>query len=485
MTVFSKITTNFASQMKKNRILEQVTIESIAAEGKALARVDDKVIFVKGVAPGDVVDLRITRKKKSFMEGVPIKFHQYSKDRIEPFCSHFGVCGGCKWQFLPYDIQLAFKQQQVDDQISRLGKVEGILPSTILPSEKTQYYRNKLEFTFSNNRWLTKEEIDSGEVFERSALGFHIPGRFDKVLQIEHCYLQDEPSNAIRNSVYEFAIENGLSFYDIRRNVGLLRNLVIRTSSTGEVMVILQVGENNVADTTIVLDHLAQAFPTITSLNYVINLKLNDSMQDQEVINYQGRVYIEESMLKSEASDESLIFRIGPKSFYQTNSDQAYQLYRLTRELAQLEGHELVYDLYTGTGTIANFVAHQAAKVIGIEYVKEAIEDAKINSEINGITNTEFFAGDMKDLLNDDFIADHGQPDVVIVDPPRAGMHGDVVAMLNKLKAKRIVYVSCNPATQARDIEMMKDTYEVKTLQPVDMFPQTHHVENIAVLELK
>lgn len=460
-------------------------IEGIAAEGKALARVENKVVFVKGVAPGDIVDLRVIKKRKNYLEATPVHFHKYSDDRVEPFCEHFGTCGGCKWQHIPYQLQLDFKQQQVEDQLIRIGKIEGIKPAKIMGSKNTEYYRNKLEFTFSNNRWLTREEIDSGESFDQSVLGFHVPGRFDKILQINHCYLQAEPSNSIRNAVYEFAIENDIAFYDIKKNVGLLRNLTIRTTSTGETMVILQVGENNRNDTVKVLEFLKSTFPEITSLNYVINLKLNDSMQDQQVINYAGQEYITEEMIKEEGSDEKLQFRIGPKSFYQTNSEQAYELYKAARKFAALTGDEIVYDLYTGTGTIANFVAHEAGKVVGIEYVEEAIVDARINSEINGIENTSFFAGDMKDVLNDEFVAENGKPDVIIVDPPRAGMHADVVKMLDRLGAKKIVYVSCNPATQARDVDLLKDNYKVVSLQPVDMFPQTHHVENIALLELK
>ena len=471
--------------MKKNRVLEQIEIEAIAAEGKALARVENKVVFVKGVAPGDVVDLRITNKRKSYLEATPIHFHKYSDIRVEPFCEHFGTCGGCKWQHIPYQHQLDFKEQQVEDQLLRIGKIEGVRPHPIMGSAKTRFYRNKLEFTFSNSRWLTREEIDSGASFDQSVLGFHVPGRFDKILQIDNCYLQEEPSNSLRNAVYKYAIENHISFYDIRENVGLLRNLTIRTTSTGELMVILQVGEKNESDTFKVLDFIKSEFPDITSLNYVINLKLNDSMQDQEVIHYHGLEYITEEMIREEGNDDRLKFRIGPKSFYQTNSDQAYELYKATRDAASLSGSEVVYDLYTGTGTIANFVAHKAKKVVGVEYVEEAIVDAKINSQINGIENTFFFSGDMKDVLNDKFVEDNGKPDVIIVDPPRAGMHGDVVEMLNGLDAKRIVYVSCNPATQARDIQLLEEKYKVVSLQPVDMFPQTHHVENIAVLDLK
>jgi 23S rRNA (uracil1939-C5)-methyltransferase len=471
--------------MKRNAILENITIDSIAAEGKALARIDNQVVFVKGVAPGDVVDILIVKKRKSFLEGIAIKFHQYSKDRVEPFCAHFGTCGGCKWQHIPYHLQLAFKQQQVEDNMQRIGKLTEPRPLAILGSGQTRYYRNKLEFTFANSRWLTREEIDSGIEYKQNALGFHIPGRFDKILQIDHCYLQSDPANLIRNKLYEFAVINNISFYDIRLNKGFLRTLTIRTSSIGETMVILQVGEHNQHDLQLTMQFLATEFPEITSLNYVVNLKLNDTIQDQEIINHSGTPYIKEVMPVDNESDQRLTFRIGPKSFYQTNSLQAYHLYYKARELAQLTGDELVYDLYTGTGTIANFVAHHAKKVVGLEYVQEAIEDARVNSEINGITNTSFFAGDIKDLLDEDFVDDNGHPDVIITDPPRAGMHSDVIRMLNKLKAKRIVYISCNPATQARDLELLSENYEVDTLQPVDMFPHTHHVENIALLKLK
>ena len=470
--------------MKRNTVLEQVTIEAIAAEGKALARVNDQVIFVKGVAPGDIVDIRIIKKKKSFMEGIAIHFHEYSKDRVEPFCEHFGTCGGCKWQHIPYSLQLAFKQQQVEDNMQRIGKITSAKPETILASEKTRYYRNKLEFTFSNSRWLTREEIDSGVDMQQNVLGFHIPGRFDKILNIDHCYLQADPSNAIRNKLYEYADDNNLRFYDLRKNEGFLRTITIRTSSIGEVMVILQVGQNNPDDLEHIMRFLEDTFPQITSLNYVVNLKLNDTIQDQEVINYSGNSYIDEVMPLGDGSDKNLTFRIGPKSFYQTNSLQAFHLYAEARALAQISKDNNVYDLYTGTGTIANFIAHQAKQVIGLEYVEEAIKDAQVNAEINNINNTSFFAGDIKDLLNENFVNNHGQPDVIIADPPRAGMHGDVIKMLNILKAPRIVYISCNPATQARDLALLEENYTVKKLQPVDMFPQTHHVENIALLEL-
>lgn len=471
--------------MRKKPIFEKVLIEGIAAEGKAIARVDNKVIFVSGVAPGDIVDIRVTRKKKSFFEGVATHFHEYSKDRVEPFCNYFGTCGGCKWQHIPYNHQLKFKNQQVVDNLTRIGKIE--LPSInpILGSEEQTYYRNKLEFTFTDTRWLTKEEIDGAGELNRNGLGFHIPGRFDKVIDVEHCHLQAEPSNSIRNWIRDYGIDHELPFFNLVTQEGYLRILIIRTASTGENMVILQVAKDSPELLIPLLDGLISKFPDIASLNYVINNKRNETFNDLPVHNYYGKSYIEESMIKEEGKSGKITFRIGPKSFYQTNSLQAYELYKLTREFANLTGDELVYDLYTGTGTIANFVAHKAKKIIGLEYVEAAIEDAKINSSINKITNTDFYAGDIKDLLDDNFINKHGKPDVIITDPPRAGMHQDVVDMLLKVEAKRIVYVSCNPATQARDLALLDVKYQVIKLQPVDMFPQTHHVENIALLELR
>ncbi|MBW3467312.1 23S rRNA (uracil(1939)-C(5))-methyltransferase RlmD [Arthrospiribacter ruber] len=467
------------SRKMKNKVVSNLKIERIAAEGKCVAHHEGKVVFVKDVAPGDVVDVRITKGKSSFMEGEPIAFHEYSKDRVEPFCSHFGVCGGCKWQHIHYDLQKNYKWQQVIDQFDRIAKVENmpdVLP--ILGSENTRYYRNKLDFTFSNNRWLTREEINSGEQFERNALGFHIPKMFDKIVDIEHCYLQNDISNEVRNSLREFALAQGLGFYDIRNQEGLLRNLIIRTSSTGESMVIVQFGADHKEEIETVMVFLNEKFPQITSLLYIINLKKNETFHDLEVVTYVGKPYIEEEM-------EGLKFRIGPKSFYQTNSAQAYELYKVTREMADLQGDEVVYDLYTGTGTIANFVAKQAKQVIGIEYVEAAIEDAKLNAEVNGLENTLFYAGDMKDMLTEEFISKHERPDVVITDPPRAGMHDDVVQMLLKLEAPKIVYVSCNPATQARDVALLSEKYQVDKIQPVDMFPQTYHVENVVRLTLK
>ncbi|MCJ8164676.1 23S rRNA (uracil(1939)-C(5))-methyltransferase RlmD [Pontibacter sp. E15-1] len=447
----------------------------MVAEGKCLARHENMVIFVTGVAPGDVVDLRITRKKKSFLAAQPVAFREYSDLRVEPFCEHFGVCGGCKWQHIGYDTQLHYKQKQVKDNLERIGKVPLPEFDPILGSAKTRYYRNKLEFTFSNNGWLTNEQIKSGEEFDRNALGFHIPGRFDKILDIQHCYLQPDPSNAIRLAVREYGRAHGLEFFNVLQMDGFLRNLIIRTANTGELMVILQVFRNDAEAIEGIMQHLQTTFPEITSLQYVVNGKGNETYHDLDVVCYHGLPYIYEEM-------EGIKFRVGPKSFYQTNADQAYELYRLTRELAGLTGDELVYDLYTGAGTIANFVAKQCREVIGIEYVPSAIEDARINSQINDITNTTFYAGDMKDILSDELIAKHGRPDVVITDPPRAGMHEDVVAKLLEVHPERIVYVSCNPATQARDLELLHVKYDVTRVQPVDMFPQTHHVENIVLL---
>ena len=466
------------SRKMKNKVLENLTIERIASEGKSVAHYEGKVVFVSNVAPGDVVDVRITKGKSSFMEGEAIKIHEYSKDRVEPFCEHFGVCGGCKWQHINYDLQLSYKRQQVIDQFERIAKIPIPEVMPIIGSENTRYYRNKLDFTFSNNRWLTRQEIDSAKEFERNALGFHIPKRFDKIVDIEHCYLQGNISNDVRNSLRIFALSNGITFFDMIKQVGVLRNLIIRTTSTGESMVIVQFGEDDREAIEKVMAFLHETFPQITSLLYIVNLKKNETFSDQEVITYAGQDFIEEEM-------EGLKFRIGPKSFYQTNSDQAYQLYKVAREFAGLKGDEVVYDLYTGTGTIANFVAKQAKEVIGIEYVEAAIEDAKLNAQVNGIENTLFYAGDMKDMLNDEFISTHAAPDVIITDPPRAGMHEDVVNMLLKLAAPKIVYVSCNPATQARDVALLGEKYQVDIIQPVDMFPQTYHVENVVLLTLK
>ena len=445
-----------------------------------MAKVNELVIFVPYVVPGDVVDLQVKRKKNHYAEAVAVKFHEKSPLRTEPFCSHFGVCGGCKWQCLSYEEQLKYKQKQVFDNLTRIGKVE--LPEfrPILGSEKTRFYRNKLEFTFSNKRWLTEEEVKQDVKYDQmNAVGFHIPGAFDKVLAIDKCWLQDDISNQIRNAVRDYAYAHDFPFFDLRTQEGLLRNIMIRTSSTGELMVMLQCkvtddeGRRKMEE---ILQFMADSFPQITSLMYVINNKCNDTIGDLDVEVFKGNDHIFEEM-------EGLRFKVGPKSFYQTNSEQAYNLYKVAREFAGLTGNELVYDLYTGTGTIANFVARQARKVVGIEYVPEAIEDAKVNSALNGIDNTLFYAGDMKDILTNDFIAEHGRPDVIITDPPRAGMHNDVIDVILAAEPKRIVYVSCNPATQARDLQLLDGKYKVTAVQPVDMFPHTHHVENVVQLE--
>ena len=471
-----------ARKKKPLPLLEKITITDVAAEGKALAKVNDLVVFVPYVVPGDVVDLQVKRKKNKYAEAVAVKFHEYSPKRAVPFCQHYGVCGGCKWQCLSYEDQIKYKQKQVTDNLTRIGKVELPETSPILGSEKTEFYRNKLEFTFSDKRWLTEEEVKADVQYDQmNAVGFHIPGAFDKVLAIEKCWLQDDISNQIRNTIRDYAYEKGLVFYNIRNHEGLLRNLMIRTSSTGELMVLLQVrisADKDLEQTKELLAHVADKFPQITSLLYVMNNKQNDTINDLDVVVFKGNDHIYEEM-------EGLRFKVGPKSFYQTNSEQAYNLYKVARNFAQLTGNELVYDLYTGTGTIANFVSRQAKKVIGIEYVPEAIEDAKVNSAINGITNTLFYAGDMQDMLTQDFINEHGRPDVIITDPPRAGMHNDVIDVILFAEPKRIVYVSCNPATQARDLQLLDAKYKVIAVQPVDMFPHTHHVENVVLLEKK
>ena len=471
-----------ARKKKPLPLLEKITITDVAAEGKALAKVNDLVVFVPYVVPGDVVDLQVKRKKNKYAEAVAVKFHEYSPKRAVPFCQHYGVCGGCKWQCLSYEDQIKYKQKQVTDNLTRIGKVELPETSPILGSEKTEFYRNKLEFTFSDKRWLTEEEVKADVQYDQmNAVGFHIPGAFDKVLAIEKCWLQDDISNQIRNTIRDYAYEKGLAFYNIRNHEGLLRNLMIRTSSTGELMVLLQVRvsvDKDLEQTKELLAYVADKFPQITSLLYVVNNKQNDTINDLDVVVFKGNDHIFEEM-------EGLRFKVGPKSFYQTNSEQAYNLYKVARNFAQLTGNELVYDLYTGTGTIANFVSRQAKKVIGIEYVPEAIEDAKVNSAINGITNTLFYAGDMKDMLTQDFINEHGRPDVIITDPPRAGMHNDVIDVILFAEPKRIVYVSCNPATQARDLQLLDAKYKVIAVQPVDMFPHTHHVENVVLLEKK
>ena len=460
-------------------VLEDILITDFAAEGKSLARVDDMVVFVPWAVPGDVVDLQVKRKKHSYMEAEVIRYKQYSNVRVKPFCQHFGICGGCKWQQLPYEAQLQMKQQQVKDQLTRIGKVQ--LPEfrPILGSVKTQEYRNKLDFGCANKRWLTSEQLkDETLIKDTPAIGFHITGAFDKILPIEKCWLMDDLHNQIRNDIRDYAIAHGISFFDLRAQIGLLRDIIIRNSASGELMVIIQFhydetgGEKEAKD---LLQHIADTFPQITSLMYLDNQKCNDTIGDQEILTFKGTDHIFELM-------EDLKFKVGPKSFYQTNTEQAYHLYSVAREFANLTGNELVYDLYTGTGTIANFVAKKARQVIGIEYVPEAIEDAKINSQINGIENTLFYAGDMKDILTDEFIQEHGRPDVIITDPPRAGMHPDVVKTILNAAPERIVYVSCNPATQARDLQLMDEQYKVAEVQPVDMFPHTPHVENVVLL---
>jgi 23S rRNA (uracil1939-C5)-methyltransferase len=458
-------------------LLENLMITDIGAEGNALARVDNMVVFVPMLIPGDIVDLRIVRKRKKYLEGKVIRFHKYSDDRIEPRCRHFGICGGCKWQHLPYDLQLKYKEKQVVDNLKRIGKTElpGIDP--IIGSSEIYMYRNKLEYTFSNKRWHTNEEVASGSEFkDKDALGFHIPGLFDKVLDIQECHLQPDPSNSIRNSVRGYALLNNLEFFDLREQRGFLRNLVIRNSLDGQVMVIVVFFEEDVVKREGLLDYIASEFPEITSLMYVINSKRNDSLNDQDPVLYKGENHLTEEI-------EGLKIMVGPKSFCQTNTIQALQLYRVARDFAELSGKEVVYDLYSGAGTIAGFIAGSAAKVIGIEYVEDAVKDAKSNSELNGIKNTRFFAGDMKVVLSPQFMNDNGKPDVIITDPPRAGMHEDVVRIINGSGADRIVYISCNPSTQARDISLLSEQYHVARVQPVDMFPHTHHVENVVLLK--
>ncbi len=461
---------------KQYPLIEGLKIIELAAEGKALGKHGDMVVFVPMAVPGDVVDVQVNSKRKRFMEGYITRYVTRSPLRVDPFCTHYGECGGCKWQSLPYEEQLRFKQQQVFDQLSRIGRMELPPVSPILGSERTICYRNKLEFTFSCSRWIPRAQMISGEaVADRNGLGFHVPGMFDKVVDIERCWLQDGPSNAIRLAVRSFAVEHGMSFYNMRTHEGLLRNLIVRTSSTGEVMVIVVFGGEDKEQMELMLNHIKERFPEITSLMYVVNEKMNDTIGDLDILLHSGRDHIFEQM-------EGLRFKIGPKSFYQTNSQQAYNLYKVAREFAGLTGGEIVYDLYTGTGTIANFVARGCRKVVGVEYVPEAIEDAKVNSQINGIDNTVFYAGDMKDVLNASFIAANGRPDVVILDPPRAGIHGDVAEAVLAAAPQTIVYVSCNPATQARDMALFDAAYKVVAVRPVDMFPHTHHVENVVKL---
>jgi 23S rRNA (uracil1939-C5)-methyltransferase len=457
---------------------EGIAIEDIAAEGKSIARIDDLVVFVPGAIPGDVVDLQVTRKRKKYLEAKVTRYVSYSEKRTDPFCSHFGTCGGCKWQHLPYPEQLRYKEKQVQDALQRIGKIEIGRVDPILGAEKTRYYRNKLEYTFSNHRWLSDEEAAGDHVFDhRNGVGFHVPGRFDRVVDVEKCYLQEDPSNKVRDTLREFALQKELSFYDHNTNEGLLRNVIIRTTTTGEVMVVLSVqfDEPVVYE---MLEDLNSKVEGITSLMYVINPKKNETLYDQDIKVFSGRDHIIEVL-------DGLKFKIGPKSFFQTNTTQALELYRKAKEFAELRGDEIVYDLYTGTGTIANYIAGGAGKVVGIESVPEAIKDAVINSELNAITNTSFHAGDMKDLFNADFMAEHGRPEVVITDPPRAGMHQQVVEALLEVAPEKIVYVSCNPATQARDVQLLSEKYSFPRSHAVDMFPHTHHIENVLLLHRK
>ena len=459
-------------------VFDTVKVLDAGAKGVSVAKAPDgKVILISNVVPGDVVNVQTFKKRKAYYEGKAIHFHEYSEHRTEPICEHFGVCGGCKWQNMKYSQQLFYKQNEVYNNLKRIGKVEMPEFENILGSEKQFFYRNKMEFGFSNARWMTEEEIKSDEDFDdKNALGFHIPKMWDKILDITKCHLQADPSNAIRNEIRRFAIENNLEFFNPRNHEGLLRTLMIRTASTGEIMVLIQFFEENKVQRELIMNHLSVTFAEITSLQYVINSKANDTIYDQNIILFKGRDYILEEM-------EGLQFSINAKSFYQTNSEQAYELYKITRDFASLKGNELVYDLYTGTGTIAQFVSKQAKKVIGVEAVPEAIADAKENAKRNNITNCEFYVGDMKNVFNDAFIAKHGQPDVIITDPPRDGMHADVVKQILSIGAEKVVYVSCNSATQARDLALLDEIYKVARVRPVDMFPQTHHVENVVLLE--
>lgn len=468
---------------QERKRIEELLITDIAEGGKGLGKSDDLVLFIEKAVPGDVVDVEIYKKKKNFGEAKITRLIKPSEHRTVPFCPHFGICGGCKWQHMTYEAQLSFKQKSVLDSLERLGGVDISVAEPILPSFETRYYRNKLEFTFSDKRWLTDQDMAVDEERQMNALGFHVPLRFDKILDIEICYLQTDPSNEVRNVLKDFAIRQGISFYDLRNHTGALRNLIIRTSTTGELMVIVVFAYVKDEELRRVMEHVKERFPQITSLLYIINQKKNDTIFDQEINVFSGREYIYEQMGDTPGNND-LKFRIGPKSFYQTNSLQAHQLYLITREFADFKGNELVYDLYTGAGTIANFVGRHVREVIGVEYVPTAIEDASINSALNEVTNTKFFAGDMKDVLTASFINSHGKPDVVITDPPRAGMHADVVARLLEIEAPKIVYVSCNAATQARDIALLRSKYTVTRIRPVDMFPHTQHVENVVLLEL-
>jgi 23S rRNA (uracil1939-C5)-methyltransferase len=472
--------------MRKGDIIENILVETMAAEGKCVSRIDGKVIFLTGGAPGDTVDAQLTKIKSSFLEARVTAIKKFSESRATPFCIHFGTCGGCSWQHIQYETQLQYKRQQVIDNLERIGGLELPTINPIVASDRIRFYRNKLDYTFSAQRWLTREELHDennpgqGEV----ALGYHIPRKFDLVFDVKECHLQPEPSNAIRLAVRDEAVKESIPFFDLREQTGFLRTITIRTAITGDTMVILQVTSNKMEWTEKILRRLERDFPQITSFQYVINGKKNDTFADLEIQTWKGNPYITETMQKPDGSG-ILSFRVGPKSFYQTNSRQAYELYRIAWEMAALKGDELVYDLYTGTGTIANFVAGQAKKVIGLEYISAAIDDAKVNSAINGISNTDFYAGDIKNLLDDNFLNEHGRPDTVITDPPRAGMHEDVTRMLLKAAPNKIVYVSCNPATQARDLKILSEKYNITAVQPVDMFPHTMHVENVVLLEKK
>ncbi len=486
----------FADFMRKGDIIENLVVETMASEGKCVSRVEGKVIFLQGGAPGDTVDARITKIKSSFLEGSVTAVRKLSPDRENPFCIHFGLCGGCSWQHINYPTQLLYKQKQVVDNLERIGGLELPAIDPIIGSTQTRYYRNKLDYTFSAQRWLTKEELTARKAESPDgwvenlhtandvALGYHIPRKYDLVFDVQECHLQPHPSNAIRLAVKDEALKASIPFFDLRKQIGFLRTITIRTANTGEVMIILQVTYDKMEWIERILHRLEKDFPRITSFNYVINGKKNDTFADLNIVCWKGNPYITESMPKPDGSG-ILQFRVGPKSFYQTNSDQAFELYKVAWKMAELKGDELVYDLYTGTGTIANFVASQAKKVVGLEYVAAAIEDAKVNSQINNITNTDFYAGDIKDLLDDNFLNKHGRPDTVITDPPRAGMHEDVCKMLLKAAPKKIVYVSCNPATQARDLKILDEKYTIVAVQPVDMFPHTMHVENVVSLVRK
>lgn len=468
-----------AGRNKEIPLLEKIKISDIGSEGNAIARVDNLVVFVPMLIPGDIVDIRIKKRRKRYLEGIAVKFHEYSQDRIKPVCSHFGTCGGCKWQHLPYKLQLFYKEKQVKDNLIRIGKLDLPEIRPILGSPDAYYYRNKLEYTFSNRRWMTHDEIKSGlQIEQESALGFHIPGLFDKVLDINECHLQPEPTNLIRNAVREYSKSRKLSYFDLKQQTGFLRNLIIRNTLDGRVMVIVVFHHEEEKARLGLLDFISREFPKISSLMYVINSKRNDSLSDQEVILYKGGDHLLESM-------GGLKFRIGPKSFYQTNTKQAAVLYEIVKEFAHLTGKEIVYDLYSGTGTISCFISHDAQKVVGIEYIEEAVLDAGINSALNGLKNISFFKGDIKQLLSDDFFSVNGKPDVVITDPPRAGMHPDVIKAILRAGPQKIVYVSCNPSTQARDLQIMSEKYILKAVQPVDMFPMTHHVENVVLLGRK